>query len=236
MMVGYTRMLSLPHHTWRSLALLALGCCLMACESVRTVDGEPVKESERNADINDESAMMAAAERRFGSGFKTKKGVNGLPEATSDRVSSFQGKIDTARSGGKTFGTKSYDGATGSSGWRDKGFSGGNKSFAGGKNFAHNGKGSPLSRDLRPDFMGDGRGLSRKGNDNFVARSAAETKARATGFDGDYARTGRSRYGKVGDSAYFEGRRNNTPPPEIKNYRDPEVRATIQDTRSMLGR
>ncbi len=213
------------------LALLA-GMLLPACETVRTVydeGGNVVKPQEE--DGARESDLFSAFEKRFDEAFSEKRNAQGVPEATSRRVSGFQKDLETARSTDNTYSTKAYGGLKEDDS-RNRNFVG-TKVYAGGKVYAGSRTQSAISRDMRPDFMNENRGIAHSEYQGSLGRSALEG-VHTDAYGRSYG-THASRYRREQESGYFESHRDDTPAPPIYHYRDRQTR-DIMNIRNILGR
>lgn len=216
----------------RLLPALAALCALSACHSVRTVydaNGKVVEEH----DGATESDLNARLEGEFNAAFSEEK-KNGVPTATSHRVSRFQKALDEAQRQDKVFSTGAYkDGKTLS--LREESFSGQEKRFAGETRRRNKESREAYSRELRPDFMNESHGIS--SSQRYAADSAARRGA-STDETQDFAAiyaTHAAAEQRDTPAAYIEGRRNKTPQPTIIDSRD-YYRQSIHSTRSLLGR
>lgn len=216
----------------RCLLPLLMGVLVVSCQSVRTVydeNGQVVKDDEPGG----EKDLMSHFESQFNASFSESRTKDGVPQATSSKRSRFQKDIDEARRGDKEYITGAFGGVERKDSLRTISFSGADKDFAGGKSYTGL-KTSPISRDLRPDFMNESHGISH--SDSFMdhsSRSQAEG-AVADGAGRIYS-TDASEYQTSQESGYIESRRTRTPEPRIMDYRD-YYRKTIEETRTMLGR
>lgn len=214
------------------LLLILMGVFVVGCQSVRTVydeNGQEVKEDEPGG----EKDLMSHFESQFNASFSESRTKDGVPQATSSKRSRFQKDIDEARRDDKEYITGAFGGVERKDSLRTITFSGADKDFAGGKGYEGL-KSSPISRDLRPDFMNESHGISH--SDSYMdhsTRSQAEgTTAEASGR---LFSTDASEYQTTRQSGYIESRRTRTPEPRIMDYRD-YYRKTIEETRTMLGR
>ncbi|MGN0837033.1 MAG: hypothetical protein ACI4OS_06285 [Akkermansia sp.] len=216
----------------RLLPALAALCALSACHSVRTVydaNGKVVEEH----DGATESDLNARLEGEFNAAFSEEK-KNGVPTATSRRVSRFQKALDEAQREDKVFATGSFkDGKQLS--LRDESFTGRDKRFVSEGQRRDKESREAYSRELRPDFMNESHGISssqRYGADSAARRGAAtdETQDFATVYATHAAAEQRDT-----PAAYIEERRHKTPQPTIIDSRD-YYRQSIRSTRSLLGR
>lgn len=211
---------------------MLLTLVLGACKSERTVYdqyGNVVKESQPGQ----EKDIYSVMEERFDAAFSEKKNKDGVPESTSARVSRYQKDIDNARSEGKTFYTKSFNGVSESS-LREKAFAESGKSFGGSKPLDIS-KNSSYSRDLRPDFMNGSHGIAHKdyAGEHANKRSGAESKS----FDaaGRQVVTQPSQYKPHTPSGYVQSREARREQPPIYDHRD-QGKKNIEDTRRLMGR
>lgn len=214
---------------------IAISCCLLllcACETVRTVYDEAGNEVKPSSS-GGETDLTSHFEKEFASSFSEKKNDQGVPQATSGKVSRYQKDLDSSSRLDKQFSTGSYAGAT-----RDEvhtmSFSGAGKTYN--VKEAYSGAmGSAIERDLHPAFATGSRGIY--GTEDSYAgdevRSALEgMKSRMNGQE--YV-THSGRYSREDSSGYVESRRDNTPPPRIIS-RDEYYRKTVRETRALLGR
>ena len=206
---------------------------LASCKSVRTVydeNGREVKQHEgaRERSLND------YFEEEFDSGFSEQKNKDGVPEATSKKVSSFQKDIDAARRGDKEYATGTYN-AGGTSSFSGKRFTGSDTKFDSSKRFEGFSGDSQYNTDLRPAFMSEGKGVART---PYTGHSSSD---RYSAEGNTYDATGRiyathdSTYSTSDTSGYFESRKDKWGKPTIISNRE-YYKRTIEETRSMLGR
>ncbi len=212
---------------------LAAALLLPACKSVRTVydeGGNIVKESEHEG--ANETDLVSAFEKRFDASFSEKRNAQGVPESTSQRVSSFQKELDKARSSDDDrYGTKIFGGSR-----RNESFSGRyeTKSYGERKEYDARGTSSRYSTDMRPDFMNENRGLAHKDyqGGEYARYSGEGTYSSEAGRT--YA-THASSYHHSQESGYFESHRHDTPAPPIFDHKDVQTRE-IMNIRNILGR
>ncbi|MBQ3526649.1 MAG: hypothetical protein IJA63_10275 [Akkermansia sp.] len=207
---------------------------LASCKSVRTVydeNGKVVTETDgaRQRSLNDYFTD------EFDSRFSEKKNKDGVPEAASAKVSRYQKDIDAARRNDKTYTTDTYN-PGGASSYAGKAYAAG-RSDVKDKRYSGTHGSSAFSRDMRPDFMNEGRGISRTDNPyqgpHFDSRYGGEG-ATNNARDSRYT-TSRSSVSTSDSNNYVEGRRNKYGKPRIIG-KDDYYRRTIEDTRTMLGR
>lgn len=208
---------------------------LAACKSVRTVydeNGREVKEHDgaRERSLND------YFDEEFDASFSEKKNADGVPEATSKKVSSFQKDIDAARRGDKEYSTGTFS-AGGSSSYDGKRFSDSGTQFSGSKRFDGFSKESAYSSDLRPAFMSEGKGLTRSDNIYGAINSSNRYDAEGNNYDarGKIYATHDNGITTSDTSGYFESRKDKWGKPTIISNRE-YYKRTIEETRSMLGR
>ncbi len=205
---------------------------LLSCETVRTVydeGGNEVKQD--NSEGARESDLFSAYEKRFDESFSEKKNAQGVPEAQSRRVSGFQRELDSARDTNNPYATKSF-GGTKESNLRDKDFKG-TKIYSGGKTYGLSRTESAISRDMRPDFMNESRGIAHDQYQGTLGRSGSEGTY-TDAYDETYG-THASNYRREQESGYFESLRNQTPAPPIYDHRDTQTKE-IMNIRNILGR
>ncbi len=214
------------------LLLLSASLLLPSCETVRTVydeGGNEVKQDESEGAR--ESDIFSAYEKRFDESFSEKKNAQGVPEAKSRRVSGFQRELDSARDTDNPYATKSFGGLK-ESNLRDKGFTG-TKIYSGGKAYEVSRTQSAITRDMRPDFMNESRGIAHESYQGARRRSSSEGSYTDDG-DETYG-THASSYRREQESGYFESLRDQTPAPPIYDHRDTQTRE-IMNIRNILGR
>ncbi len=216
----------------RQLTVLGMLCLLSACASVRTVydeQGRVVKESESKGGERDFADYM---EEKSNASFSEKKNEQGIPQAVSDKVSSFQSKLDESRRIDKTYLTGEYAGTSENS-LRDKRFSGADKSYDTSGRFYDEGR--HLDRELNPAFAREGHGIY-GGDDEYAgAQERSELAGKKSSMGGEYYTKENPYYSRSDESGYFETRRDDTPPPPVYS-RDEYVGKTIDEVRSLLGR
>lgn len=212
-----------------SILTLMLSLCYCSCSSERVVygaDGEVVKERK--------AGESPSLEARFTGSFNVKKNKDGVPEASSAKVSPFQSQIDAARSADNKDAAgaagKQFGGRQDISDLRDKGYGGASTQFNGGKTYEGSNK-SAYTADNVPDFMKPGKGLERKDYDK--GKVASDTGRQFAG--GGTYQTAASPTNQEQKSGYFESRRDKTAPPVIMS-KDEYQRMTLEESRGMLGR
>ncbi len=211
-----------------SLLLFASVLLLSSCESQRTYYDEAGNEiAPEGVD-----AKTQSLEERFTSSFTMKKTEQGVPMATSDKVSSFQGKIDEARgSKDNVFETSEYkDISVFSDADRHSRWDGehvARKKYAG----SHE---SDISRDLRPDFLDKGRGVEIKEYDTTRGHRSDLENAQSS-VELREIEQRRSNMSVADRNAYFEQRAQDYKQPKVIN-RNEYIRMTMEETRAMLGR
>lgn len=209
--------------------LMSLALLCASCSSERTVYG-PDGAVVRDRAPGDNSSL----EERFTGSFKVRKNKDGVPEASSTRVSPFQSQIDAAREAGQgdaaAVAGKQFGGRQDISDLRDRGYAGAGNQFTGSKSYAGSGK-SAYTPDKVPDFLKPGKGLERKD----YAKGAEV-------HDADRQHEAAAAYAKVVSpttpsqtSGYIESRRDKTPPPVIMSREDYQ-RMSLEESRGLLGR
>ncbi len=215
--------------------IAALFACLLlpACETVRTVydeGGNVVKQDESEGAR--EVDLFSAYEKRFDEAFSEKRNAQGVPEAKSGRVSAFQKELDAARSTNNPYATKAFGGLKDDDS-RSRSFNG-SKVYSGGKVYEGGSTRSLFSRDMRPDFMNENRGIA---HTDYPGGTTARSRVEGVASDdaGRTYSTHASNYRREQESGYFEGLRDATPAPPIYDHRDTQTRE-IMNIRSILGR
>ncbi|MCQ2365322.1 MAG: hypothetical protein MJ051_07205 [Akkermansia sp.] len=211
-------------------ALLLLSLC--ACESVRTVydeNGRVVDDRPKSG----ESDLSAHFEDEFNAAFTEEK-VNGVPTATSKRVSSYQKKLDSARREDKEFITHDYKGNLGETNLRGTLFTEDGKRWDGSKRMAKSDR-EAYSTLVRPDFMNETHGISHNSRNSANDASRMETGEHELGERASRFSTNASRYHTTDPDYYVAERRDKTPQPEITDFRE-YYRQSIKSTRALLNR
>lgn len=208
--------------------LLSLICAwaLPSCESKRTI-----YDSSGNVVEDRKDGESVSLEERFAGGFDTKKNEYGIAEAESKKVSSFQGKIDDSRNKADAYKSKSFAGGKNASTSTDMSYRGATARFAGAKTYGDAAKVAYTSDDV-PDFMKEGKGITRKeyaGGKTDVADSSKRYDV------GEAYQATVSSSSTQQESGYVESRRESSPTFKIYS-KDEYQRKTIEDTRSMLRR
>lgn len=217
------------------LPLLCL-LCLPACTSVRTVydeNGNEVKDRPGG-----ERSLEDYMADTFDKDVSRKKNKDGVPESSSNKVSRYQKAIDEARRDTSEYSTGRFSG-TGSYSGSDLRFSGAGKAFDKSKTYSGTFASSAYSRDLRPAFMSDSKGIygtdSRHGSITADNRAAGEGLAHGSYTTSSVYGTHPSSISRDTPSGYYESRRNKTPQPRILNHRD-YYKKSLFETRALLGR
>lgn len=212
---------------------LAFTClfALCACESVRTVYDENGNVVDPDAPSGGESDLASRFEKDFASSFSEKKNALGVPQATSNKVSSFQKDLDSSSRLNKDFQTGAFAGSDNQV--QTMSFSGSGKSFST-KEAYTGGLGHSISKDLHPAFATASRGVFGS-DDAYSGNSRYGYEGKKSVSASRVYSTQESVISRESTSGYFETRRGNTPPPRIMT-RDQYYRKTIEETRAMLGR
>lgn len=215
---------------WASLSLSFVALC--ACKSVRTVYDEFGLEVDTSQSTGGEKDFTTHMEKKFSAAFSEQKNSQGVPQAVSNRVSSYQKELRDSKRLDKEFGTKRYDGA--SKDMYTMSFAGAGKKY-GVKEAYTGGRGSAVAKDLHPDFASSSRGIYSPADTYAGATSRSGLEGvRSPGAGRSYS-THESHYTRDTESGYFETRRNYTPPPKVMSKGE-YYQKSIQDTRSLLGR
>lgn len=208
----------------------AFALLLCACEPVRTVydeHGVEVKEREPGK----ETDLMSRYEERIDASFQRKKNADGVPQAVSSRVSSFQKDLDAARGTDERFSTRAFSDVRENDALSTR-FKGA-KEFSGSKSYAGV-RESSYDVTRQPDFLNEHRGLAHESyREDQSTRSPAEGSV-LRGRD-DVFETNASDYNRDMQSGYFESRRQKTSQPVIRDYKD-FYNKEVYSTRSILGR
>lgn len=206
---------------------------LSSCKSVRTVydeNGKVVKESE-GANFTDIHSHM---EKQWGDSFSEKKNAEGVPEATSSKVSSFQKELDAARRNDKEFLTGDWNGRK-DAGLRGMVYDADGRAFGEGKRY-ETFSSSAYTTSMTPDFLKSGRGLTPSEEQGALGGQTSGLAGRYNDARSmTYEPGGAAPYSRETESGYFESRRHNAKEPVIVNYRDYYQRG-VQDIRGILGR
>lgn len=213
------------------LASLLFGLC--ACESQRTVYdefGNEVKEPSGGG--GGEKDLTTHMEEKWNASFGEQKTASGVPQSVSNRVSSFQSKLDDAGRANKEYLTKSYDGADRDSFYTMQ-FSGADKKY-GLKEAYSGGMGERIEKELHPAFATESKGIYAT-SDSYAGNSRYGREGTRSADSGKSYYTRESYYTRDTESGYIESRRDYTPPPRVMT-RDEYYGKTVQDTRMMLGR
>lgn len=219
----------------KRLLLMTSLFALPACETVRTVYDDNGNEVQEHT--GGERSLEDYMQATFDKDVTRKKNEDGVPESSSNKVSRYQKDIDAARKNDKTFSTGKFSG-TGAFSGMDGDFSDANKKFDTGSPYAGTYGSSAISRDLRPDFLSDTKGVFSR-DDTYGISSADRSDVDGQGYD-DFSPvhtygTGYSDISRDTTSGYYESRKDKFGRPRIISHRD-YYRKTIQDTRSLLGR
>ena len=209
---------------------------LCDCTPVRTVYdqyGQEVKESEGAT----QSDLNSRFEKEFESAFMEKKGQDGVPQTSSNRVSSFQKHLDDSRRMQDEYLTKSYD-ARRENDSRSVIYAGASADSRYSRDADRREKDRKMAygSDMRPDFMNPTHGISHSSRYGVDSTHLSSMDGVAgTGYhDAAYA-TSEADYDRDDANWYVEGRRDKTPQPTITNFRD-YYRQSIKSTRELLGR
>lgn len=216
----------------RALLSLLLLFALCACESVRTVydeNGRVVDDSPKKG----ESDLSSHFENEFNAAFSEEK-VNGVPTATSKRVSSYQKKLDAARREDKEFLTHDYKGNLGETNLRSTLYSEDGKRWDGSKRMAKSDR-QAYNTLQRPDFMNETHGISHNTRNSANEASRMETGEHELGDRASRFSTNASRYHTTDPDYYVAERRDKTPQPGITDFRE-YYRQSIRSTRQLLNR
>lgn len=204
---------------------------LPSCESVRTVYDENGREVKESAP-GQEKDLQAHFDEQLDASFSEKRTKDGVPQATSHKVSRFQKQIDEARRSNEHFSTNRFQDMKrndsrsvifdASARSEDR-----NKRYSGLSSY-------PIADDLRPDFMNETHGISH--SHSFTGSGTRSPIQGASSEDsGRTYSTRASDYTTSTTSGYVESRRRPQEEPRIMDYRD-YYRKSIQETRTMLGR
>lgn len=205
---------------------------LGACESVRTVYDEYGNEVKDTPSSGGEKDFTSYMEAKFNSSFSEKKNSQGVPQAVSNRVSSYQKDLSGSSRLDKEFSTKKYDGFSKEA--YTMSFAGAGKKFDV-KEAYTGGRGSAIAKDLHPDFASKERGIYSSADSYAGAGSRYGLEGMSSTHAGRSYHTRESEYTHDTESGYIETRRNNTPPPRVMSKGE-YYQKTIQDTRAILGR
>lgn len=205
---------------------------LCACESVRTVydeNGRVVDDRPKSG----ESDLTAHFEDEFNAAFAEEK-VNGVPTATSKRVSAYQKKLDAARREDKEYLTHDYKGNLGETNLRGTLYSEDGKRWGGNKRMDKSER-QAYNTLQRPDFMNETHGISHSSRNGANDASRMETEEHELGERASRFSTNASRYHTTDPNYYVAERRDKTPQPQITDFRE-YYRQSIKSTRALLNR
>lgn len=215
-------------------AIVLVGVLLLSsCGNIRTVYDEFGNVVPQDSEPGGEKDITSHMEAKFNAAFSEQRNEQGVPQTTSNRVSSFQKELDKARRTDDEFATGEFASA-GSSDFYTMSFSGAGKEFNVKESYT-GGRGDRIERELHPAFATDSKGIYAVG-DSFLgssARSAAEGEGNLAADRTFF--TPESSYTRDTQSGYFETRRDMTPPPPVMT-RDEYYRKSIDETRTILGR
>lgn len=215
-----------------SLVLAALLCCT-GCTPVRTVYDASGNEVREDDDAGGESDLMSVYEKKFNESFSVQKTADGVPQTISNKVSSFQRDLESARGTTEQFSTKSFDTGSGHD-WKNKSFAGASREFNTGKTAYDKRSNSMFSRDMQPDFMNESHGISH--SDLYLStadkRSSVEGKINETS---SYYISETAPFSTSETNHYFENRRDKAGQPVIIDHRE-YYKKHRQGVRELLGR
>ncbi len=212
-----------------ALASLSL---LGACTTQRTVYDEYGKEVQggpHEGSVRDFDEYM---EEKFNSSFSEKKNGQGVPQAVSNKVSSFQSRLDESKRIDKEYVTSSFSG-TGESALSGKQYAGSGRFFGTKKEYA--GAEGRLTRELNPAFATHSKGIY--GTDAIYtgANEQSALSGAKSDMDGEFYTKENSIYSRDTKSGYVETRREKTLPTPVYSSHEYMGR-TIEETRTLLGR
>ncbi len=210
------------------LPLTALSLLFLSCETQRTYYDAGGNEIDPPSD----KAKSSSLEERFTNTFTMKKNEQGIPMATSKKVSPFQGKLDAARKGqDNTIEKKSYDGVKAfdrsmrGDEWAKKQLD--RKTFDTTKQGAY-------SREMTPDFLKDGKGIIAR-EDAMLSSSRSAYEGRETSVSRRTHEREQGDYSTTDSSGYFVKKQEQSHAPKVI-HRDEYIRMTLEETRAMMGR
>lgn len=210
------------------LAWLSLG----ACTSQRTVYdeyGNVVQDKPKTGVERDFEDYM---EEKFNSSFSEKKNDQGVPQAVSNKVSSFQSKLDDSKRLDKEYVTSSFAGAR-ESALNGREYVGGRRSYGAKKEYA--GAGRQIDRDLNPAFTTDSKGIYGTNDTYAGAREQSAFSGVPSNVNGEFYTEESPYFSRDTKSGYVEVQRDKTP--QMPVYKSDEYMGrTIEETRTLLGR
>lgn len=213
--------------------MISMLLMLCACGSVRTVYDEFGNEVKESGGGGGEKDLTAHMEEKWSNSFSEKKNEQGIPQAVSNRVSSFQKELDGARSADKEFYTKSYEGASTGDVYSMR-FSGAGKQY-GAKEAYTGGMGARIDKELHPAFAGASKGIYSTSDRYAKGGSRYGREGAGSADSGKSYLTGESYYSRRMEDGYFESRRDSLPPPRVMS-RGEYYQKSIDETRTLLGR
>lgn len=218
--------------------LLTITCLLTlpACQTVRTVYDDSGNEVQEHTGV--ERSLEDYMQETFDREVTRKKNEDGVPESSSTKVSRYQKDIDAARRQDKTFSTGNISLSKEFSGQNLR-FGESNKNFDSSKRYTGGMSTAAYSKDLRPDFMSDTKGIYSRQDayGGFSANDRAEGEGFAyDAFDTAHSYgTSASNISRDATSGYYESRKNKFEQPRIINHRD-YYKKSLFETRALLGR
>ncbi len=216
----------------RLLAVGLAGLILGACTSQRTVYDEYGNVVSDKPQAGRERDFADYMEEKFNSSFSEKKNEQGVPQAVSNKVSSFQSKLDDSKRIEKEYATSPFAGAS-ESALSGKEFVGSRRSFDTKKEYMDSGR--RLDRELNPAFATDSKGVY--GRDDAYARAGerstfSDAKSQMVG---EFYTKESPYYSRDTKSGYVETQRDKTPPMPVYSS-DEYMGRTIEETRTLIGR
>lgn len=219
-----------PRAMARCLPLLV--CLLLcSCQTVRTVYDENGHVVDPDAP-GGEKDLYEHLNKQFNDSFSTKKGEDGIPITSSNKVSSYQRKRDESGRLDKEFSTSEYAG--GREAYSTMRFSDQGKVYS--TKEAYTGDfGKRMEKELHPDFVKSSRGLYSTDATYTGSNLRSPLQDRKSADKDTVFPTSAAPFSRESTSGYVETRRDLTPPPRVYT-RDEYYGKSIEETRALLGR
>lgn len=208
---------------------------LTSCQTERTVYdefGRVVPQDKKSP--GGERSFESYLEENYDRNVQEKKTESGVPQTFSNKVSSFQSKLDASKRLDKNYLTKEY-GVSGEESSVRKEFAGGGKSAYADRRFYGETREKSVDRELHPAFATGSRGVYATEDTYAGRKDATAISGKKSAMEGEFPTGETAVFSRDARSGYFETRSDNMPQPPIYT-RDEYYSKTIRDTRALLGR